>query len=205
MKTITEIVKIGSGQRYKLYLDDELFGIYESEILARHSLKRGQAFEDEFFESLKFENGDYACFNRGLKVLEKCMKTEKMMKDYLRERNYPSSCIQKAICKMKEYGYINDQAYCESFISSNESGKSKKKMKYDLRAKGVSEDIIDEALCKINDEDEEEKCYILAKKFMKNKEFDIKNKQKLYSHLAGKGYEYGDIAKAWERMTNDRD
>lgn len=206
MRTITEIKKIGKGERYYLYLDDEFFGVYEAEILARHKLKSGQGFDEEFFENLKLENGDYACFNRGLKVLEKSMKTEKMLKDYLREKGYPISCIENAIQKIKEYGFVNDEVYCENYINSYSSSKSKRKMKYDLLSKGVNEEIINDKFAKMIDDDEErEKCLLLAKKYMKNKEIDLKTKQKLYNHLAGKGFDFGNINYAWEIIENGRD
>ena len=201
MKTITEIKKIGKGLRYNLYLDDQFFGVYEAEILARHCLKTGQSFDDQFFEDLKIENGDYACFNRGLSLLEKSMKSEKMLKDYLREKGYPKACIEKAVDKLSEYGYIDDQAFCENYINSYSSLKSKRKLKYDLLSKGIKEDIIDEKLENLLNEDlERGKLQLLAEKYMKNKEFDLKNKQKFYNHFAGKGYDYGMIASAWEEL-----
>lgn len=206
MKEITEIKKIGKGLRYYLYLDDQFFGIYEAEILARHCLKTGQKYDYDFFEKLKIENGDYACFNRGLTLLEKSMKSEKMLKDFLKDKGYPKPCIDKAIDKLKEYGYINDESFCESYISSYKKTKSKKKLKYDLLSKGINEQIILSKLEDIIDDDcEHENLLNLAYKYMKNKEFDIKNKQKFYNHFVGKGYDYGQILKVWEEIQNDRD
>lgn len=206
MKEITEIKKIGKGQRYYLYLDNEIYGVYEAEILARHNLKTGQKFNDEFFEDLKIENGDYACFNRGLSLLEKSMKSEKMLKDYLREKGYPKSCIEKACDKLIEYGYINDENFCENYIISYCNSKSKRKIKYELLLKGIKEEIIDSKLDNLIDDDlEKEKLMILAKKYMKNKVFDIKSKQKFYNHFIGKGYDYSEILNAWEILTNGRD
>lgn len=203
MKTITEIKKIGKGERYYLYLDEEFFGIYEAEILARHCLKTGQTFDEEFFENLKIENGDYACFNRGLGALEKSMKSEKMLKTYLREKGYPKECINRAVEKLSEYGYIDDSAFCESYISSYPS-KSKRKLKYDLLSKGIKEEIIEEKLEKfISDEEEREKCLTYALKYMKSKTFDIKTKQKFYNHMAGKGFSFEDIAYAWNSLEKD--
>ena len=68
-------------------------------------------------------------------------------------------------------------------------------------SKGLKEDIIDEKLENLLDEDSErEKLFLLAEKYMKNKEFDLKNKQKFYNHFAGKGYDYGMISNAWEEL-----
>lgn len=205
MKEITEIKKVGKGDRYKLYLDGDYAGIFEAEILARHCLKTGEKYDEDFFKQLEIENGDYACFNRGLNALEKSMKSEKMLKSYLKEKGYPSICINKAVDKLKEYGYVDDEAYAENFIATYSSSKSKRRMKYDLMSKGIKEEIIEIKLSSLDDEDERNKCLKFAEKFMKNREFDLKTKQKLYNHLLGKGYDYDAIGRVWEALTNGRD
>ena len=204
MKKITQIKKVGKGDRYHLYLDDKYFSTFEVEILARYCLKTGQELDDEFFNALTIENGDYACFNRGLSAIEKSMKSKKMLKTYLKEKGYPAECIQRAIEKLEEYGYIDDEAFCESYISSYPL-KSRRKLKFDLLGKGIKESIIGEKLLALtNDEGESEKCFKFAEKFMKNKEKDLKTKQKFYNNLAGKGFSFEDIVKAWEEIADDR-
>lgn len=205
MKEITEIKKVGKGDRYKLYLNGEFVGIFESEILARHCLKTGEKYDEDFFDKLTIENGDYACFNRGLNAIEKSMKSEKMLKTYLKEKGYPLSCINKAIEKLKEYGYVDDEAFAENYISTYSSTKSKRKIKYDLMGKGIKEEIIESKLVCLEDEDERVKCFKFAEKYMKNKEFDLKTKQKLYNHLLGKGFDYDNIGYSWEKLQNGRD
>ncbi len=204
MKEITEIKKIGKGLRYSLYLDGEFFGVYEAEILARHCLKTGEKFDDEFFDKLRLENGDYACFNRGLTLLEKGMKSEKMLRDYLRGKDYPKESIDKATDKLKEYGYIDDESFCESYISSYRT-KSKKRLKYDLLYKGIKEEIVEEKLAEVySDEDEQENLFMQAERYMRAKEFDLKTKQKFYNHFASKGFGSGMILSTWEKIKNDR-
>lgn len=205
MRNITEIRKIGKGERYYLYLDDEFFGIYEAEILARYSLKTGQSFDEDFFEKLKNENGDYACFNRSLGVLEKSMKSEKMLKDYLYGKGYPKSCIDRAIEKLKEYGYINDESFAENFIRSYSDVKSKRKIKFDLMSKGISEEIIESKLSQfVEDDDEKALALRLGQKYLNGKELDMKTKQRFYNHMTGKGFDFSLITWTWEEIENGR-
>lgn len=204
MKKITEIKKIGKGQRYYLYLDNEFFGIFEAEILAKYCLKTGQEFDEDYFDNLLIENGNYACFNRGLSVLEKGMKTEKMLREYLLSKGYPKTCIDFGVKKIKEYGYINDENFCENYILSYMNSKSKRKLKYDLLGKGIKESTVDKMLDDLlEDDSEREKCLLFGQKFMKNREFDLKNKQKFYNHLAGKGFGFDDISFAWNKLENE--
>ena len=202
---IKEIKKIGRGDRYYLFVDDNCLGVMEAEVLARHSLKTGQEFDKEFFDSLVLENGDYACFNRALALLAKMMKTEKQLRDFLKEKKYPKVCIDKAINKLKEYGYIDDEVYAENYVNLFSKGKSRRKIKYELLSKGVKDNIVEKCLSSLNDENEYEVCLKFAKKYLKNKQIDIKTKQKFYNHLAGKGFGFSYIARAWEEVTDDRD
>ena len=55
------------------------------------------------------------------------------------------------------------------------------------------------------DEEEEAVCIRLAEKYLRNKEFDLKTKQKYFNSMLGKGFDYSLILKMWEEITNDRD
>ena len=201
---ITEIKKIGTGQSNYRYVDDECLGIMEAEVLARHNLKTVQQLDKQFFDDLIVENGDYACFNRSLSLLAKVMKTEKQLREYLSEKKYPKSCIDKAVDKLKDYGYINDQAFCENYVNLSGESKSKRKIKFELLQKGVKNELIDQVLEKLSDENERQVCLKFAQKFMKNREIDVNTKQKFYNHLASKGFNFSDISQAWEEVVNDR-
>ena len=83
--------------------------------------------------------------------------------------------------------------------------KSKRKIKYELLSKGVDEQIIEEKLATFEDEEEEAVCRRLAEKYLRNKEFDLKTKQKYFNSMLGKGFDYSLILKMWEEITNDRD
>jgi len=74
---ITEIKKVGKGDRYSLYVDENFIAILETEIVVKNKLKLGQEVDNEFINKLKLENGDYASFDKALTYLEKGMKTEK--------------------------------------------------------------------------------------------------------------------------------
>ncbi len=194
--TITEIKKVGKGLRYSVYVDEHFEGTFEAEILAKYKLKTGQEVTRNEFEKIKIANGDYVCFDRALGCLEKGMKTEKMVFDYLKQKAYPEECIARAINKLKDYGYINDTVFAETFIKTYCASKGRKKLKYDLLAKGVASEVIEDKLAEcVSEEEQLASCKKLADKYLKNKTLDAKTKQKLYNHLASKGFDFGVISK----------
>ena len=202
---VTEIKKVGKGQRYYLFVYDKYFACIEAEILAKTQIKTGQEVNNEELEKLKIDNGDYACFNRSLSILAKSMKSEKMLRDYLIKKSYPLECIDRAIVKLKDYGYIDDESFCENYIMFYNQSKSKRKLKFELKNKGINDEIINSKLENLNEEEELEKCRKIAKKYLTNKPKDLKTKQKFFNHMVSKGYDYSDILKTWEENLNDWD
>lgn len=193
---ITEIKKIGRGDRYSLFIDGNYTGAFEAEILAKNKLKSNEEISPEDLQRIKIENGDYASFDRALSLLEKSMKTEKGVREYLSQKGYPDECIERSVEKLKEYGYINDEFFAESYIKSYSGSKGSKKIKYELINKGVDKQIIEEKLSELIDEDEAyETCKTLAKKYLKNKKIDEKTRNKLSNHLVSKGFSYDNISK----------
>ncbi len=203
---ITEIKKVGKGFRYNVYVDENYIGTFEAEILAKYKWKTGQEVAQEEIDKVKIVNGDLACFDRALGVLEKSMKTEKLLRDYLKEKGYPEECIDRAIDKLQDYGYINDGVYAENYIGAYSHMKGRRKLKYDLLSKGVPADVVEEKLDELLDEDEQyETCRNLTIKYMKNKQWDQKTKQKLFSHLVGRGFELSLIGRVAREVYDDRD
>ena len=187
---ITEIKKIGKGDRYSIFIDYIFSGTLEAEILVKYKLKTGDEIDEENLKNIKLENGKLATFSRALNYIEKGLHTEKQIVKYLKEKGYEQESIENAVTKLKEYGYINDEYYTESYIRSYKDKKGKIKLKYDLISKGVNPQIIDQKIQElINNKDSLFACKKLLEKYIKNKTFDRKLKAKAFSYLISKGFE----------------
>lgn len=190
---ITEIKKIGRGDRYSIFIDDVFDGTLEAEILVKHKLKTGDEIGEEQWRQIKLENGKLSAFSRAVGYIEKSLKTQKQLQTYLKEKGFLQESIDDAVQKLREYGYIDDKVYAENYIKTYKDKKGKIKLKFDLLSKGVAADVIEEALQEFVDEDEQyAACEKLLKKYVKNKPQDIKLKSKAYAHLFSKGFS-GDI------------
>ncbi len=197
---ITQIKKIGKGQRFSLFLDDEFVCSLESEIIVKNHLALGLDIDENQLEKIKKQNSDLTCFEKSLSIIERSLKSEKNLRKALVERGYFKESIDKAVAKLKEYGYIDDEIFCECFIRSNQFSKGKKRIKFELLQKGISQDIIENKIEEmIIEENEEENCFVLLKKYLKNRIFDAKTKQKAYNHLLTKGFSYNTIKKSFDR------
>jgi len=186
---ITEIKKIGRGDRYYLILDEYRKHTIEADVLAKHKLKTGDEIDEEKMNQILLENGEFAAFDRALTYLEKNIKTEKGIREYLKQKGFLDESIDNAVCKLKEYGYIDDGVYAENYIRTYAHKKGRKMLAFELSMKGVDKAIINEKLEQFLQVDDEQKsCNDLLQKYIKNKNIDLKTKQKAYAYLAGKGF-----------------
>lgn len=194
--TITEIKKIGSGKRYYLIIDE--FNKYkiEADVLARFKLKTGQEIDEELLQKLLYDNDDFSAFDRALTYLEKNIKTKKGIVDYLKQKGYMPQAIEKAINKLEEYGYINDEVFAENYIRTYASKKGAKLLKMELISKGVDRQIAEDKIEELIDDDmQKESCQLLLKKYIKGKDLnDIKLKNKCFAYLMSKGFKSGEIS-----------
>ena len=185
---VTEIKKIGKGKRYYLVLDEYNKFTIEAEVLAKHKIKTFDEIDSEKLNQILLENGELSAFDRALTYLEKNIKTEKGIREYLKQKGFLDESIENAVDKLKEYGYINDEHFAESYIHTYSNKKGKKLLAYELALKGVDRQIVDEKLEELVDTEQEvASCKDILLKYTKGKEIDLKMKQKSYAYLAGKG------------------
>lgn len=202
--TITEIKKIGKGDRYSIYIDGQFSCTLEAEILVKFKLKTFQELEEDEWREIRLENGKLSCFSRSLAYLEKSLRTEKQLRQYLKEKGFLPESIDSAIQKLMEYGFLNDEAFAESYIRSYSHKKGARKLKFELLSKGVASEIVDQKLSELIDEDEEkDRAFFLLKKYLNGKTLDPKLKAKAYAHLASKGFSSDTIVSALGRVKDE--
>lgn len=194
---ITEIKKIGRGDRYYLILDELRKYTIEADILAKHKLKTNDEIDEESLNKILLENGEFSAFDRALSYLEKNIKTEKGIRKYLKQKGFLEESIDNAVQKLKEYGYIDDGVYAENYIRTYARKKGRKLLAFELATKGVDKQIIDEKLEELLDqEDEQKSCNEILTKYLKGKNIDQKTRQKAYAHLVSKGFSSNIISNA---------
>ena len=143
------------------------------------------------------------CKERSLYILSKYSKTEKELRDKLKSgKKYDDETIDKTIEFLKKHKYIDDEAFVKRYFEIHKNNNSYRQMKNKLFIKGIKKELIDKILLEeFNDEKIDESNTIkklLLKKYpnyYKEKDnMDIKEKNKVFSYLARKGFSYEDIS-----------
>ena len=198
---VTEIKKIGKGNRYYVAFDDERKVTIEAEILAKSKLKTDDEIDEERLKQILLENGDFAAFDRALTYLERNIKTQKGIRQFLKDKGFLEESIDKAVEKLIDYGYIDDGVFAENYIKTYANKKGRKLLKYELVSKGVSGELAEQKIEELlSSQDEFDSCQEILKKYIKNKPIDQKLRQKSYAYLAGKGFSLSVINKALKEL-----
>ena len=195
---VTNLVRRGKSELYKIFLDGEYICLLEAEVIVKHKIQTGLKISSQQFEQIRKESENLTCKNMAINYVSKCLKSRFQVFDYLKHKGFLISSINDALDLLEDYGYLNDKYFAEAFIKSKQNTKGKMYLVSALKQKGIKDSIIDEAMQSY--EVDEENIIILAQKYLKNKTKDEKTKQKLYRHLLSKGFTYEQINKVLSQL-----
>lgn len=188
------------NSKMKVLVDEDLcFSLYKSEIKRLKIEVNMEITNEQLVEiyGILFKRGK----ERALYMLDKAYKTEKEIRDKLKTGFYPEEVIDKIIDWLISYNFVNDSRYASLYVDFKHNNKSKKQIYMDLMKKGISKEIINEALEQIDDSDSLEK--IINKRISKYDLNDKKSLYKFYNYLVSKGYDYSKVKDALRKYTDN--
>jgi regulatory protein len=171
------------------------------EIALRYKLKKGISITLDEYKTILEESDIILCKVYLYKMLDRYLKTEKGYRDKLYQVGYHKKAVENAIKSAKSYGYIDDTKFCENYIYQYKNKKGINRLRQELKLKGVANELLNKIFETYKTS--EEAIDNLCNKYMKTKEKDFANKQKLYRHLVSKGFSYEDVSKAVDKCYNN--
>ena len=188
---IVELKQKGKSENYVVRFDNNFSYILSLETIVKNKLNTGSEVEEDAYADIIINDQKITGFEKAITLLTKTFKTEKQVRQYLKEKLYHKDAIENIIQKLKEYKYLNDEEYAKSFISTYKESKGKLWIKQQLFSKGINKHIISKH---INEMDtQQESIEKLVDKFLKGKEKDQKTKEKLLRNLLSKGFTYEEV------------
>ena len=99
--------------------------------------------------------------SKAMHLLLSRQRTEKELRTKLAERGFCAAAVEYAITYVASYGYLDDRRYAEVYLHSMQEKKSRFLIRREPREKGVSEELIREALEENGEGSEDEIIYAL--------------------------------------------
>ena len=189
MPKVTEIKQnVKNKNKVSVFADGEFLCSVTAEAVVKMRIKVGDEIDSQKLSATLFESDCQIAFTKAVDLVCKSIKTQSQVQKYLFDKGFSSEVVQKTIEKMKEYRYIDDGEYVKSYVNTYQKQKGKKRIVFELKQKGVEQEyinLVDDLI-----DDQKEYALAIAQKFAKGKEMDLKNLQKLYRHLATKGFDF---------------
>lgn len=198
MKITKLEVQKKNKNRVNLYLDEEFYCGLSLEAVVKYNLKVGQEIEEQKLEFLQTDSEREIAQNKAISYISKYQKTEKELKDYLIKKGFDEEIVLEVIKKLKEYSFVDDDIYAKNFIKSKSKKSGKRKLSFELKKRGIDENLINENIKEYADDSET--ILPLCEKYLKNKPRDYKTKQKAYRFLSSRGFVSEDIISALNKF-----
>lgn len=192
---ITEIITEKKGKLLVHTDEVGIFPIYGKEAAVYH-IEEGAELTHEQWERLCSEVLKKRVIRRALYLLQKMDRTEAGLRRKLRENHYPEQLIDVAVDYVKSYGYIDDLRYASAYIRCHQSEKSRLQLEMLLQKRGVSPDVIEQALeAEFTDNEEQLIQKLLMKKHYDSENMDQKEKYRIYQYILRRGFSGVEIKK----------
>ena len=212
MKKITKISMQKNGERYNLFLDEAFFCGITEDTLVKLRLQKGMMVDEEALGEIAREEMNNKCFNYAVFLLGKRNYFEKALIDKLKEKEYDEEAITLTIERLHKYHYLDDERLTQAFVNDKKrfSKKGPRYIASVLKTKGVSSEMIQEAITANYQEDEAlENCKSLVSKkldyYRRKTADDYTLKGKLYGFLAQRGYGSDVIKRAIEEVLREEE
>lgn len=192
--------------RVSVYLDGRFaFGL--PAIVAAH-LRTGQFLSDAEIEVLQEQGGAEEAYNQALDYLTHRPRSHAEMVTYLRRRGWADRQVEEVTGRLEQAGLLDDQAFAQFWVENRERfrPKGERALRYELRNKGLSDEIIEQALGSVDMI--ASACRSAGKKAQQLARLERPDfMRKLIDYLVRRGFDY-DVAqeaaeRCWAEVTED--
>lgn len=215
--------------RASLYLDGQFHcGLY-LDIIWQFHFKVGQTLTVEQIAQAKQADNLQRVYSKALDYLSRRPRTQREMEQYLQQKliykhpDWPELAeadkpnfidnqqrsLSQLMAKLQQQGYLDDLAFANWWIDNRLAFKPRgpRLLQQELQAKGIDPVTINQALSQAHSGpavDQFAQAQQLAQKYLRKQAEPDQNKlkQKLFRHLASKGYDWDVINQVWSSLVD---
>ena len=174
-------------------------------MLKERPYRGGMPFDRDSFEAFLRERAYPFAMEKAVALLASRARTEREIADAMRKNAYPEQTVARVMARLHEAGYLDDGDFAEQWASSRASkGLGARRIRMELRLKGVDPDTIESALSSVDEEDQMDGALKAAQKAARGKELSQPaERQKVLAALARRGYDYATARAALAHLMED--
>ena len=190
-------------ERVNVYIDGEFaFGLALIEALKLH---KGQTLTDEEIDRLKALDEVEVAHERALNLLSyRPRSTDEVRRKLQESTKFSENAVDKALEKLERAGLLDDEAFARYWVENRErfSPRSARALRHELRQKGVSDRVVEDAVTSLDEEDAAYRAAQAKLSRYANAEED-EFRKKLGGYLSRRGFSYGTVRDVLDRIWNE--
>ena len=193
----------GRGKKIHLLLDDEYKITTDIDFWAEHYIKDGTDISEDEWQELVDRINYRKAVNKCYDLLSRRDHSVKELKTKLL-RTVDEKNAERAIEKMLELGYLDDEKYAQTLVSHliNNKNMSASFIKKEMYKRGLSADIISNTLVDVEIDNVSSIVELINRKYLSK--LSVENgKEKVIQSLMRKGFSYYDIKEAFSVIENE--
>ena len=161
-------------------------------MLKERPYRSGMPFDCAQFHAFLLERSYPYALDKAVSLLASRARTEKEIVSALRQNAYPEQTIARVMARLHDEGYIDDAAFAGQWVSARTAkGMGARRIRQELRLKGVSQHDIDEALDSVDEDETLNAAVHAAEKASRGKILsDPADRQKVIAALVRRGYDF---------------
>lgn len=193
----------GRGKKIHILIDDEYQITTDVDFWSQNYINDGTDIDEEQWQELVDAINYRKAVNKCYDLLSRRDHSVKELRQKLLRTVDPDNA-DKAIEKMLDLGYLNDEKYARTLFRHLYDNKkmSLNFIKREMYMKGIDSFIIEDVLCE-NEVDNVANIVELINSKYAGKLQGENGKQKVMASLARKGFSYSDIKSAFYRIENE--
>lgn len=205
MPTITRIQQQKDANRANIYLDGKFaFGI-PIEVLLKYHLNVDKEISEDLIQALKDEDVEEKVYAKAVNFSTIRPRSEREINDWFKRKKVIDEVQESVFNRLKNLNLVDDSNFAKWWIEQRLAfrPKSKRAIQFELRKKGISNEIITNLLSEWDSENEENIALALAQKRHKrlvHLPLD-EQKKKLTQFLASRGFSWNEVRRVIDQLT----
>lgn len=198
--------------RKNIYVDGRFALGIGAETLLLFGLRTGDDIGPEKLKAITAAEGLNSAKNAALRFLSHRARSEREVRDKLREKEFSDEEISKTLDELRALGLLDDAAFARSFIRHQLALRPKGKLALmrQLLMLGVQKNVIEEAFSEVFQQtSQEDAARVAATKFLKKSRLSRANsalvKQKLAAFLGRRGFTWDVITTVTKELMGEKE
>lgn len=195
---ITNITSQRDPERVNIFIDNEFaFGLFYS-TKEELGLKKGMELDDALLERIKSKDELQSAKSKAYQYLSFRQRSQKELEDHLLKKEFSQTTVDCVIDMLRDAGYINDLDFAKAYVRDKTTFKNfgPYRIKNELSQKGISKDLIEQALQQEYQEELQELVDLVKSKYSSIlHDRSEKRFRRIGGFLQRKGHSYDTIKK----------